>query len=100
MVKGGYAETVPNENYHPLYYDLKEYSTWRSAPSIVFRSATYKHRVTLVKRADGTPRPCWTIVITGSKAREWGFWCPKGFIPWQKFVDQTDEGNIGKGCDQ
>lgn len=69
----------------------------RCAPSIAFRRATDRHRVKLFKDGDKS-EPCWTIVITGPKKREWGFWCPKGFVPWTKFVDQTDSGNIGKGC--
>ena len=86
MVKGGYVETTP------------EGVKTRSAPSIAYRPATARHRVALHKNEDGSAKPCWTIVITGRKAREWGFWCPKGFVHWEKFVAQDDEGNIGKGC--
>lgn len=64
----------------------------RIFPSIAFRSAETRHRVTL------PGGPCWTLVLTGPKKRTWGFWCPKGFVPWFDFVDKTDEGNIGRGC--
>lgn len=79
---------------------IDDQRTWvdRRAPSIAFRQANHRHRVELFKRPDGTPIPCWTIVITGPKVREWGFWCPKGFVPWWKFVDRDDHGNIGPGC--
>jgi hypothetical protein len=93
MLKGAYLETTPHPN--------SEYGTQtkvRSAPSVAYRPAAARHRVTLFKNQDGSAKPCWTIVITGRKAREWGFWCPKGFVPWSEFVEPTDEGNIGKGC--
>lgn len=70
----------------------------RSFPSIAFRRSTDRHRVTLAKDATGRPVPCWTLVITGRKVREWGFWCPKGFVPWHKFVAVDDPGAIGPGC--
>lgn len=70
----------------------------RSALSVAFRRSTDRHRVILEKDKNGNPIPCWTIVITGRKRRVWGFWCPKGFVPWTDFVDSSDEGNVGKGC--
>lgn len=63
------------------------------APSIVYRSATFRHRLELLGG-----RPCWTLFVTGPYQRSWGFWCPQGFVPWRDFVDQTDQGNIGRGC--
>lgn len=73
-------------------------STIRKVFSFAFRKATARHRIELPKSVDGKPIPCWTLVITGPKKRVWGFWCPKGFVPWTDFVDHTDEGNVGKGC--
>jgi hypothetical protein len=70
----------------------------RGFGSIVYRPATTRHKVALKKDETGSPIPCWTLVITGPKHRTWGFWCPKGFVPWHEFVDQTDHGNTGKGC--
>lgn len=70
----------------------------RLAPSIAFRSATAKHRIELFRDSNGKPIPCWTLIITGRKKRTWGFWCPKGFVPWYDFVDHTEQGNTGKGC--
>lgn len=71
----------------------------RMAGSIAFRRATDRHRVMLAKdEQTGRPIPCWTIVLTGRKVREWGFWCPKGFVVWTDFVDRSDKGAIGKGC--
>lgn len=70
----------------------------RGFPDVAFRSAEHRHRVVLDER-NGQPVPCWTLVFTGPKVREWGFWYPKGFVPWQDFVAHDDHGNIGKGCE-
>lgn len=64
--------------------------------SVAFRTAQHRHRIELFRSRP----PTWTLVITGRKVREWGFWCPQGFVPWHKFVATDDHGNIGRGCDQ
>lgn len=61
--------------------------------SIIFRRATHTHRIELPEG-----KPAWTLFVTGSRIREWGFHCPKGWIHWKDFVDTTNTGNIGKGC--
>ena len=43
---------------------------------------------------------CWTLFIVGPHYRDWGFHCPNGWIPWQKFTDPDNPGSTGKGCDQ
>lgn len=92
MISGGYVETRPL----PSPYGTMEFE--RHAPSIAFRHPTDRHRVALFKDKEGKSLPCWTIVLTGRASRTWGFWCPKGFVPWHEFVDQDDKGNVGKGC--
>lgn len=58
-----------------------------------------QHRVQLVRQDyDGPEQPCFTLFIRGPKLRNWGFHCPKGWVPWEKFVSKSDKGNIGKGC--
>ena len=66
--------------------------------SIAFRKAAHRHRVILYRDDDDNPMPCWTLVITGPRVREWGFWCPQGFVPWRQFVSSNDAGAIGRGC--
>lgn len=87
VLKGGYFE-----------YTGVEYASLRTAGSIAYRPATHRHRVALFSDDDITLKPCWTLVVTGRKARVWGFWCPKGFVPWFDFVDERDAGNVGRGC--
>lgn len=72
----------------------------RRAGSIAYRPATHKHRVELVKRPDGSPIPCWTLVLTGPRVREWGFWCPQGFVNWKDFTTGENGERVGRGCDQ
>jgi hypothetical protein len=43
--------------------------------------------------------PAWTLFITGRLKRDWGFHCPKGWVPWWQFTDTTTGGNqVGAGC--
>lgn len=57
-----------------------------------FRFASAAHRI----EVDDL---CWTLFITGPAVRNWGFHCPAGWVPWQRFVDPSNKGNIGRGCD-
>jgi len=60
----------------------------------VVRRAETAHRVELI---DG--RPVWTLFITGRHVRNWGFHCPKGWVPWERFVAVRPGGNeAGDGC--
>ena len=59
----------------------------------VWRRPTHTHRLELVSKE------ALTLFITGPWVREWGFHCPKGWRHWTKFVDTTDTGKIGRGCD-
>lgn len=65
----------------------------RKEGNIVFRRGVTLHRLEI---NDG---PCWSLFITGPRYRTWGFACPKGWIPWQRFVDARDKGSVGRGCD-
>lgn len=71
----------------------------RKAGSVVFRHATARHRLELPV-INGGQSYCWTLFITGPRVREWGFWCPQGFVHWKDFTSPADVGQIGRGCDQ
>jgi hypothetical protein len=61
------------------------------------RTCFHEHRVIGPLAQNGKPldRPFWTIVITGPKINEWGFWVkdntrqiltePGKFVPWREF---------------
>lgn len=93
IIKGGYWEVVPHRDGGPGNTVLR-----RGRFSLAFRRATHRHRVVLFPTLAGKRQPCWTLVITGRPKRTWGFWCPKGFVPWKEFVAADDKGNIGRGC--
>jgi hypothetical protein len=62
----------------------------RRPGSLARRGATHRHRIELRRDHRGCEKPCWTIVITGARRRQWGFWCVdqrrrERFIPWQNF---------------
>jgi hypothetical protein len=80
MLKGSYDEYTP------------EGVISRSAPSVAYRKADHQHRVELRSKA------CWTLVFRGSVIREWGFWCPQGFVHWKVFTAPDNPGEIGRGC--
>lgn len=63
------------------------------AQDVIFRRAKHAHRIELVSPV------VWTLFITGPRVRDWGFHCPKGWVPWQVFCDSRDKGKVGKGCD-
>lgn len=73
---------------------------FRQAGQWKFRWGGAPHRVELTKDYHRNEVACWTVFITGPRIREWGFHCPQGWIPWKKFTDSRDSGQVGRGCDQ
>lgn len=78
---------------------LRIVSSWRRWLSVVVRRPTYRHRVELLRDRRGRPISCWTLVFTGPRVREWGFWCPKGFVNWKEFTKPGNHGEVGRGCE-
>jgi hypothetical protein len=61
------------------------------------RSARLAHRLELDENAG----PVWTLFLTGPRLRQWGFHCPQGWVPWEKFTAGTTDdlrGQVGRGC--
>jgi hypothetical protein len=96
LLEGDYWEHLPGHNIPVL----------RRPGAIYFRRAKQLHRVQLFKdfgrdakgRFKSWELPVWTLFITGPEIREWGFACPKGWIPHFEFTSR--DGNFtGKGCD-
>lgn len=73
---------------------------WRRRFSVVFRRPEHRHRVELQRDAvAGHPVPCWTLMLVGPRVREWGFWCPQGFVHWKLFTRPGKPGEVGRGCE-
>ena len=69
-----YVESVPGNNAVTV-------GAWRPH----FRSARHRHIVRLQGNL-----PVWTFIITGPKAREWGFWNDEDFIHHEQWLAQND----------
>lgn len=59
------------------------------AGAVTYRGLHFAHQLLVETEA-------WTIFITGPKIRLWGFWCPKGWRPWTKYV-KTGQDASGRG---
>jgi hypothetical protein len=87
ILRGSYLEHMAKG---PTPYIPRHRGRW----AIVFRRAETPHRIEL------RWGPVWTLFFTGPRVREWGFHCPRGWVPWQEFVAVRQGGNsIGKGCE-
>jgi len=87
ILRGEYYEHRGGNRYH------------RKAGSFALRRPNMAHRVELAtdwhefwngpRRYMVERKPAWTLIFTGPKVREWGFWCPKGWVHWEKFDSQN-----------
>ena len=72
--------------------EVTPHSTRRVWPLLPkYRSAEYAHRLQLDSRF------ALTLFFTFPKEREWGFICPKGWVHWRQFTDETGR-RTGQGC--
>lgn len=74
--------------------DLNGEQTPRVPGDIVHRSASRAHRLILPEGGI----PVISLFLIGPWERDWGFHCPKGWVPWWEFVDPNDKGRVGRGC--
>jgi len=81
LLRGSYMEHTTNGSFE------------RSVCDVVFRRGVTLHRIELHKG------PAWSLFVTSFRYREWGFACQKGWRHWKQFVDERDNGAIGRGCD-
>jgi len=74
VLKGSYTdiEHVPDGQINgSLYYTYNVRTDKLHAGSIRYRPSHHIHSV------DVTPGGCWTLMLTGKKIRDWGFWVPR-----------------------
>jgi len=80
--------TLQRELFGPLIIPLR---TLREG-QVVWRGTNFAHQLIV-------DRPSWTLFLMGPRVREWGFWCPRGWIPWQEYYpQQSPEGRGGRGA--
>lgn len=82
ILKGGYWEKTPGGAL-----------TWCRPLSIRFCPAAHRHRVILDEFRTGN---VWTLILTSTKVRSWGFWTDRGrvWVGWREFL-----ANGSRGCD-
>lgn len=62
----------------------------RTRWSLAYRPAATAHRVQLLRNErTGREQPVWTLIVTGRNGRPWGFYCPRGWVHWEKFDSQN-----------
>jgi len=81
IIAGSYREITPEGEFV------------RHAGDVVEREANALHRLVV-----DPGRRVISLFQTGPVVRDWGFACPKGWVPWQEFVDSRDAGKVGRGC--
>lgn len=102
VLASGYNEVVPVDVLEPAGLTK---SIERRPGDLIRRTAEDAHRVVLRRDEHGRPIPAWSLFMTGKLRRTWGFWCPKGWRHYKKFVelkiDSEGRGvsSVGRGCD-
>lgn len=86
LVSGWYIEARPLEQSYPVWRlgsDGHEhelcFERLRDAPSVAFRRATDRHRITAVSRET------WTIFIYFRARTWWGFYPRRGKVHWKEY---------------
>jgi hypothetical protein len=119
ILSGSYREHIPvDEKGWVENGDRKEIVKIRYPFIPTFRNANAIHRIELFKLKLKLKQPrtwleseqeqereqeqeheqsVWTIFITGPKVRNWGFYCPKGFVHHKDFLN-VEENALGAGC--
>lgn len=93
-----------NRRYREHHYDYSrgdvyDYLTQRRTVcggDLVWRSSRMAHQLIVRQEA-------WTLFVTGPRIKEWGFWCPRGFRHWSKYVASGQDSSggtsgMGTGC--
>lgn len=81
VLSGGYEESVWPDKRDPGTVAVRR----RPRFSLWWLGRGAAHMIT---RVDGS---LWTLVVTGPKRGDWGFWAGGGFVPWREYLG----GDIG-----
>lgn len=77
---GGYDELIrPGADWPGS--EWSQYGVRRGRLSIAYRGATCAHRIVSLHRS-----PTWTLVLTGRRRREWGFYTRSGWVDWRTYL--------------
>ena len=78
---GSYEETVRPDKRDTGRYVIRRRPRW--SLGAIGRDAA--HIITAVGG------PLWTLVVTGPKAAEWGFWPDGRFVPWREYLGARND---------
>lgn len=82
LIRGRYLEHTPEGSFE------------RTEGSYIKRPATAMHRLEVYPGETGVI----SLFTTGPIVREWGFDCPKGWVPWEEFLKPDLNGQVSAGC--
>lgn len=89
IIRGGYTEEVPVVNTGAYLAAPHVQCLDYRAGAVNVRLATDAHRI-----VDVLP-DTWTLVISGTKLRSWGFWTRDGFVPWREYLERQSVKDVG-----
>lgn len=95
ILDGGYVEVMPTQSWQLSYVDFERGGLQRKrrgAGKWLWRSAHSRHRLEVAHEG------AVTLWMRGPTIHGWGFYCRKGFVPWQEFVKPNAPGEVGRGC--
>jgi hypothetical protein len=84
ILSGGYKEIMSLSAGEPQPKSTTTF--YRSKGDVIFRRAAWPHRLFLLHGWKYT----MTLFTTGPKVREWGFWYPRGWIPYTEVTRVKD----------
>ena len=88
ILRGGYSEQTPFGTIkNPDSSNAEVETKWYPPLSVLFRPATWTHRIVIDSR-----RPPISLVIRGKRARMWGFYTLRGWVPWRQYAKKDQCG--------
>lgn len=84
ILSGGYKEVLCMSEGEPQMGSVHSYV--RNAGDTIYRRSGQSHRLEMQY---GHPYTM-TVFSTGPKVRDWGFWYPQGFVPYEQVTTTVD----------
>lgn len=85
---GGYVEVTPAQReFTTSLNEPRVKRAWIGPGKLIYRPAEWIHRVEIP-----VGKCSWSLVVTTSKRRCWGFWTRQGWVPWKLFTSNRDCG--------
>lgn len=85
ILAGGYIERVWPDKTDPGTSYRRVRNRW--SPGHLGRRQAH-----IITHIDG---PLWTLVLTGPRRSDWGFWVDGDFVPWRKYLGLTKQASDG-----